>query len=456
MAQIVTVDVSLLNAPTPSKLQRTGAFITQGGTTLTAGNYALITQMSDLTGKLAPAQTLSSLVWATNVVTATTAAAHGFPIGVTVSLTIAGATPAGYNGTFSCTITSTTEFTYPLLTNPGTETVAGTVIPAAVAELTAMGTTFFAQGAANSVYVLELGLGTPASGVTALTTFINDSPQFFYTYLVPREWASEPTYVTFVGNYESTSAKTYFFTTMSLTNYTSFTVQMKDVFGLVEAPAIGATEFSLAAPFWNLLNYNPSSTNKVTPFNYGFVYGVTPYPTFQNGATLSELATANISVIGTAAQGGLSNAMIVGGKTMDGNDLTYWYSVDWADINIALNLADEIINGSNDDVNPLYYDQFGINRLQTRLSDTMNTGASYGLVLGNLMSSELPIAQFMADMDAGDFLGNYAVNAEPFAAYSSENPDDFKIGRYAGLAVAYTPKRGFDAIIVNVVVSSFV
>ena len=58
-------------------------------------------------------------------------------------------------------------------------------------ELTAMATTFFAQGNAVGLYVLELGTEAAAGdNIPALQTWItaNSSPQVFYSYLCPAAW----------------------------------------------------------------------------------------------------------------------------------------------------------------------------------------------------------------------------------------------------------------------------
>jgi hypothetical protein len=68
---------------------------------------------------------LSTLSWSDDIVTATATFVHGYNIGDRVQLAVAGATPAGYDGTFACTMTTTTEFTYPLAANPGPATAAG-------------------------------------------------------------------------------------------------------------------------------------------------------------------------------------------------------------------------------------------------------------------------------------------------------------------------------------------
>ena len=77
MPNIVNVSVSQQVASAPSTLQRTGALVSQGGTTLTAGSTALLTQVSDLTAILSGSVTISSVVWSTGIVTVVTTGAHG-------------------------------------------------------------------------------------------------------------------------------------------------------------------------------------------------------------------------------------------------------------------------------------------------------------------------------------------------------------------------------------------
>ena len=57
------------------------------------------------------------------------------------------------------------------------------------AELQNMATTFFAQGSAVGLYLLELGTGTVVDDeITALQTWITDNPGVFYAFLVPAAW----------------------------------------------------------------------------------------------------------------------------------------------------------------------------------------------------------------------------------------------------------------------------
>ncbi len=539
---IVNVAVNIQTAPAPSTLQKTGAFISAGGTNTSPGTKSLLTQFSDLAPLLNAPATLSGISWSGEVATATAAAAHGLPIGQVINLTIAGASPTGYNGTFPCTITSTTEFTYPVLTNPSGSSTTGTWVAAEVNSLIQRATTFFAQGNAQSVYVLEIGPTDATHGVNFLSAWIAQNPNVFYGYLVPRFWDGNSTFLTFLAGFEATNSKTYFFVTTTLATYGLYSDLLKCVVALIEAPkygvwpanvltalsasgtvatattttnhgvavgqwfqisgcapaayngwfqaqpgttgdtlvyntltapgaesvlgtlvqsqyasaGIGSTEFSLAAIFRVTLNYAPASTNKVTPLNFAFVFGVTPFPTQGNASLITTLLDAAINLIGTGAQGGISNLLVLGGTTMDGNPFKYWYSIDWTQINLGLNVTNALINGANNPVNPVDYNQDGINVLQQASVTTMNTGVSNGLVLFPVAPTKLNAADFAQALDAGTYDGNTLVNADPFASYTEENPNDYEAGRYDGISVDYTPLRGFESITINVTVSNFV
>lgn len=538
---VVNVSVSIQTAPKPSQLQKTGAFISQGATITSPGTRSLLTQLSDLTPLLTGSKAISSITWVGGVASVTTVSPHGFTTGDSLPMTIAGAVPTGYNGSYLATITGPSSFTYPLVTGPGSNTTPGVYSPEDVGELLSMATTFFAQGAAQSVYVLELGAGNANDGVAFLTSWITANPSIFYSYLVPRFWDGVASYLALVANFDNTGSLTYFFTTTTLATYQLYTSAMKSVVSLIEAPQYGvwpanvltaiswntgvvtattttnhtvvpgqyfsiagvspsgyngtflalpgtatntlvynltanpgtetvlgtlvqsfyastgipSTEFSLASVFRVTLNYAPSSTNKVTPLNYAYVFGVTPFPTNGNSALINTLLNANVNLIGTGAAGGSSNALVLGGTTEDGNPFKYWYSIDNIQVNLQRNLIAALIAGANNPQNPVDYNQPGINTLQQTAVSTMSTGISAGLVLNPIKQTILSAADLQTALDLGTYAQTTLVNADPFPSYSIENPNDYQNGVYNGIAVDYVPLRGFESIQVNVVVSNF-
>ena len=535
MPSIVTVNVTQTVAPTPSQLQKQGAMISQGATTMAPGSRSILTQPSDLTALLQDLKSLASLAQVAGVATGTlksttiaagvyndetgqvtltltadidvtagdavtigtatgtgdfadingtftadegsvgTTLKYTIAVGLTMTITggavnaslglpngaefwttISGATQAGYNLTALATVATDKTFTYAVASttvSPATGTPVMTS-PDAV-ELTQMVTTFFAQGSQQAVYVLELGPGSAAEGVTALAAWITANPGIFYSYLVPRSWGGEASWATYLGTLGATTGKTYGFTTVTAEQYAAF-ADIKAAFTMVEAPDLPATEFSAAFPFWVTLNYAPSSTNKVTPLAFSYGVGVTAYPTAGNSAFLTALKAAGVNYIGTGAEGGISNTVLFWGTTMDLRPFNYWYSVDWVQVTGSQAIANAVMNGSNDPINPLYYNQNGIDRLQQVLASVMNSGISYGLVLGNVQQTSLNASAFQIALDQGTFDGLTTVNAIPFTAYTAANPSDYRAGAYNGLSVQYTPNRGFESITFNVNVTDFV
>lgn len=443
MVQIVTVNVSQDVAPTPNTLQQTGAVASVGGTTLAPNVAATLTQTSDLTPILASALVLTSITWASSVLTITTSAPHGLTVGQSAIGFLKGQVPALTLETtyLAFTATSTTVLTAPYPSTPGSITTPGTLIWESVFFLQDFVNTFFAQGQDATLDVLELGLQGIPTAITTLGTYISNNPFHYYCIGTPDFFDGATGMTAFLAQYQSTTSMIYFFQATQSSTYTDYSNLDKDLVTFVTSPSapvdvnsgVGFSERPAAAMMYKVLSYSPSSINLVTPMAFSEVYGVTAYPSKGNNAQLLAYKTAAVNVIQSAQVGGIAANIITYGTTMDGRDFTYWYSVDWMQINVALDLTNAIINGSNNPTNPLYFNQAGIDTLQSVSQDTANTGISYGLAVS-------PIT----------------VTAVSFATYTTQNPSDYKIGRYAGLAMSYTPARGFESIIFNITVTDFV
>lgn len=456
LPNIVQLTVNQALAPTPNNYQQLGALLSQGGTSLTPGTYQILTQASDATSIIKPKIANTAVTFSSGTVTVTTTSNHGLAAGDKV--VVQNVVPTAYNGVFTVASAPTsTEYTYALGGSPATVTTLGTSQAYVAGEVQAMVNTYFAQGSYASVYILELGAGTPAEGVSALAEFELSYPKQFYQYLTPRSWTTdtvEPTFLTFAAQYESASAQKYFYVTSDLTTYTEFNAQLKCIMQLIEAPTVVPySEFSMAGVFWNTLSANPSPSNPVAPLSYRYVVGVTAYPI--TSQQLALFKASNLNWIMTGSEGGISNTMLCYGNMLDGNPWNYWYSADWSQINIELDLANEIINGSNS-TNPLYYNQQGINRLQNRLVNTVTRGVSYGLILGNPVGVQQTQQAFNTSYDQGAYAGEAVVNAVPFVSWNQLNPSSYKLGQYGGFTVVLIPARGFEQITVQLTISQFV
>jgi hypothetical protein len=302
-------------------------------------------------------------------------------------------------------------------------------------ELLAMATTFFAQGSAAGLYVLELGtVGSSAAGITALGNWItaNSSPQIFYAYLVPATWDVDGAAAlnTLAATYSSPTGKTYFFVTTTAGTMSAYAATTKAVIALVNSPTAAGTEFQAAALFYQWLANDPGAATPAAPMDFRFVFGVTPWVFTNNRATIQSIISAYVNLILTGAEGGISTALLRNGTTMDGNQAMFWYAVDWILINADEDLAAAVINGSNTNP-PLYYNQAGINTLLSVARVIATASISFGLCL------------------------SATVTAVPFSTYVAANPSDYAAGVYKGFACTATPQNGFRQITFNLTATQF-
>ncbi|HHL2710446.1 TPA: hypothetical protein ACQ39K_001965 [Yersinia enterocolitica] len=431
---IVTVNVSQTIGAIPSNLQQMSAIISTGATLHNPGVPVLITQNSEITdlvqNAISSLEAESTSDGADVILTLPAGVIIGRDPGSEIDITISGCSPSVWNGTFTATLVSPSSLTWsvPDTSLTGEPTTLGVFTIAGSDELITAVNTFFAQGNSVGTYLLELGYqeGGIKDEVTALKTYMEEPIKRFYAYLVPDVWDKNTDFITLTKLYTSNEAMQYFFVLTAMptnTNYITPYDNIKSVIAINDDTY--PTTNAAAAAMWNLVSASPSQINKVPPMAFRFLQAVNANKA--KASILNTMTKNNINYVGTGAEGGIANAILIKGVTSDGNDMTYWYSVDWVQINVDMMLANAVINGSNNPINPLYYNQDGIDRLQLVAQGVFNTGISYGLVNGPT-----------------------TVNAIPFRTYVKDNPNDYGIGRYAGLSATYTPMRGFVEIIFNI------
>jgi len=426
--RIVTVNVSQTLSATPSGLQQRAAVLSFGATALEKDKPVLLTQASDMTDALAVA--IDNLDYeattsgADIILTLPADTELDRDTGSVFSITVSGCSPSSWNGTFEATLEDRRTLTWSVKTAPKAQpTETGTFTIGSSSELVTAADDYFAQGSTNGLYLIELGYfdDKPEEEVAALKAWINDPAMRMYAYLVPGSWDGVKDFIALAKLHTSDESMLYFFVTTDGPD--------NPYSGIKSVVACSGEnypdELTAAAVMWNFVSPSPSEVNKVPPMAFRFLQGMTA--TAAKSSVTTTLEKNSINYVDTGAEGGISNAILKKGVTCDGNDMTYWYSVDWVQINIDLMLANAIINGSNNPINPLYYSQDGIDRLQQVAQGVFNTGVSYGLVNG------APV-----------------VNAIRFKTYTTDNPTDYKAGRYAGFSATYTPMRGFTEIVFNI------
>lgn len=424
--QIVTVNAQVEQGAQPSTLQQTGAIVSFGATTLAAGSSAYVGTLAAGQAILEAPSAISTLDSSSGTVTATVSGSLDLATGETFTTTISGAVPAAFNGTFVATVASSTTFTVENSAVTGDATSGGTYTRPGVANVNAALTSFFAQGSAVGVMVAEIGPESSwASAVTALGTFVtNDhaAPQSIYAYLIdPDAVNGDPSGVSsLAGDYSSPSGKTYFIVPVSATNLASLGTS-KSLIAVVPSSGQGATESQAAAVLYNWVENNPGTVNGLAPMSYRFLYGMTPWQLAGNAGTVNTVLSGFGNLVLTGAQGGITNAVLFRGTTLDGSQAASWYGIDWCQIQAAQRLAAAIINGSNT-TNPLLYDQNGINTLQAIAQSVMSDAVAYGC------------------------LESATVTATPFQQYVTANPANYAAGVYDGLAATVTAQNGFLTI----------
>lgn len=431
---IVTVNTTVTQAPQPLQLQQSGAAVSAGGTTLAPDTYQFCGSLAAVQEILEPALALDSLSWTSGVVTATTSVPLGMTTGETFTVVIAGAAPAGYNGTFKATATGASTFTYALVSNPGVETAPGTYTPPGVGFVLDAATTYFAQGNNVGLYVLELGpQASNAAAITALGAWItaNLDPQEFYAYLVPASWdaSSASSLAALAANYSSANGQTYFFITTTQANLPTYAGN-KAVFAVVPSPTAPASEHQAAAFMYQWLVNQPGAANPLAPMAFRFLFGVTPWAWKGTTAARNAVLTDFGNIVLQGAEGGLSNSCIFKGTLMDGTQASFWYGVDWMRTQVKQAIAAAIINGSNQNP-PLLYDQNGINSLQAVAQQIGNSAVAFGCASA------------------------VTVSAIPFAQYVAANPNDYAAGVYNGLSATMVGQNGFLTITFNLDATQF-
>jgi hypothetical protein len=125
----------------------------------------------------AAGQAISSITYVTTTATLTTATAHGLSTGAVVTIT--GATPTAYNGTFAITVTGTTTFTYTMASNPGANAVSvGSYVSGSwgqiggVTGLVAGGVVYENGQTINANYTMTAGNNGMSSGPITIATGI--------------------------------------------------------------------------------------------------------------------------------------------------------------------------------------------------------------------------------------------------------------------------------------------
>ena len=425
--KIINLNAYLTVAPTPSTLQQSGAIVSVGGTTLATNAYQFCGSLSAVLDLLGTAGNFAEL---TNM--ATTFFAQGNVTGLYVLELGASTGVDAQIATLQTWITDNPGIFYAYLcpadwdsskdeVGSVTITDAGsgyTSAPTVTFSAPTSGTTATGTATIQNGSVVSITITDPGSGYTSAPTVTFSAPTSGTTATGTVNLASALNIL--AGNYANPTGKTYFFGTTTATTISNYSAN-KSLFLVVDSPLAPSTEFTAAAFFYQWLVNNPGPANILPPMAYRYLYGVTAWPATGQQSAIQTILSAYGNIVLTGAEGGISNTCIFKGTTMDGSQASWWYGMDWFQIQVNQALAAAVINGSNQQP-PLLYDQHGINSLLSVANRVGKDAVSYGCVLSSV------------------------ITATPFYTYSQANPGNYKAGIYGGFLASETGINGFLTI----------
>ncbi len=451
--QIVNLTAQVTVAPTPSSLQQSGALVSVGGTTLTTGSYqycgtlaTLQSYLSTSTGNYAELNNMATEFFD-----------QGTAVGVyLLELGVQSTVPAGITA-LQTWITDNPGIFYSYCVPADWDTIpaaasttvngvvdAGSTLPAgtyytqvayvnaagAIGNLSPMATTTIATG-----YELTVTSPPALTGATEYLVYIGTSETALYLQngtgtAIGTAYSQAAALLTatspstnlagLANDYSSASGKTYFFPTSTQVNLPAY-ASYKAAYATVPSPTVQAGEFDAAAMMYQWLVNNPSASTPLAPMAYRYLVGVNAWPASGYSSQTTAILSAYGNMVGTGAEGGISNALIMKGTMMDGSQASWWYGIDWFQIQVKQALAAAIINGSNSNP-PLVYDQNGINTLLKVAQNVANSAIAFNCAL------------------------SITITATPFYTYSQQNPTNYKAGIYNGFSATVVGLNGFESI----------
>ena len=437
--QIVNEIVNVSAAPEPSALQKSGALISVGGTTLAANSWQYCGSATAVTALSSNAGNYAELA---NM--ATTYFAQGTTVGVYVLELGANTDVAAQVSALSTWIAANPGVFYAYLTpanwDGANQVSAVTVTDGGSGYTTAPAVTFEAAPTGGTTATGTATINT--SGVVTGVTITN--PGYYpgtssvtVTFAAPTSGTTATGTVTLgnalntlAGNNSSNTAKTYLFGTTSATTYSQYSAN-KALYMVAPAPTAPSTEFTAAAHMAQALGNSPSIANQLAPMSYRFLYGVTAWEqNSTNNPLINNLLSAYVNICLQGAEGGISDVGIWKGTVMSGTQFSNWYGIDYVKIQADQAVAAAIINGSNSQP-PLLYDQSGINTLEGVAQTEGDDAVSYGC------------AQ------------SVTVSAVAYQTYVTANPTDYEDGIYNGLSATVVAQNGFLTVTFTINVSQF-
>lgn len=248
-----------------------------------------------------------------------------------------------------------------------------------------------------------------------------------YIYVLPNQLSKEDNLrKNLFEKYTEINAKTFFFVNLDISEnleatnaYYQKIKGLKSVAGFFDNTENKVGLASTVAGLFASNVFDISDLNPASPFNYKIL----------NGSKYNELEYSTQQDIIQKGLNYLSdisgNTVLLNGRYQDLVAIDYWYQWDLVAFYLERDLKTLILNGVNNPINIVKYNQDGIDILESRVKATLANMINNGCV-----------TEYAAAIDSatGEMISKGDLSVISFNDYIRANPDDYKNEIYKGIS----------------------
>lgn len=305
---------------------------------------------------------------------------------------------------------------------------------------------YFNYSGNRSVNVLELGqvseTTTLQTQATQLDTIIKSGLHRSYMYLIPQSFYVENSpIVSIMQEYtKETSAQYFMVSTTSDVTTDAVATQFKNLKScfLVYDNSDTSQNINLAGSIMGILassKFDISGNNKASPLNFKILQGFKFNPI--NRVLLNKLTQYPANFIFNE----VGYATIGNGRYTNGDAWDYWYQWDLTQLALQQKITQLLINGVNNPVNVIRFDQQGIDIINASVKSTLSEYIQLGCI--NTYAMALNPAN-------NTLIGLNNINTIDFNTYISQYPDKYQNEIYDGISFYVLINRYIRQCILNI------
>lgn len=279
--------------------------------------------------------------------------------------------------------------------------------------------------------------------IEGLNTFITNNEFPCYIFLLPDGMGEDTTLgTTLFAKYSQLQNITYFFINYSGTTLNDYKIsnvfmQVKNqkAAALFVNNTVGSDLAALTAGLFASYKFDLSDTNPASPFNYKTIKGIAKQP-----LTLpvrKQMIQDSVNYIDDVA----TQLVLMNGRYGDTYPIDYRYQWDLTSFQVAASLKQLILNGVNNPIYVIKYNQDGIDILKSRVKSVLNQMISQGCVTEYAERIESA---------TGELVNIGEVSCIDFRSYIASNPEDYENEVYGGISFYLRIGKYIRQVIMNV------